>query len=184
MTPVDSVHRFSRTDPRTVAPDRQGWRGLGIPGHHKRKCWTLLHNEQVLVTALLLIPGELSIRHSHESGELAIRYDHNLIPVVTWNPPGMVHPPIPGDVEQAGNSLLDVSGMADQDRGAIPDAGLAELIEVLLTEQREIRQVLEKVVQADSRPYIAVDVLFPPFKTTIEDPAYPNRTTIVGQWYD
>ena len=29
-----------------------------------------------------------------------------------------------------------------------------------------------------------VDILFPPFKTTIDDPLYPEQKTIVGQWYD
>ena len=29
-----------------------------------------------------------------------------------------------------------------------------------------------------------VDILFPPFKTTIDDPAYAEPRTIVGPWYD
>jgi hypothetical protein len=39
-----------------------------------------------------------------------------------------------------------------------------------------------------SRPrpglHVAIDVLFPPFKTTIDDPAYPEKLTVTGQWYD
>ncbi len=47
----------------------------------------------VLVTALLLIPGERSIRHSHESGELSIAFSSELTPIVTWHPPGELHGP-------------------------------------------------------------------------------------------
>ena len=70
--PLDSLAIPSEGDPFTLPAERHGWRGLGLAGHHKRKWWTLLHNDQVLVTALLLIPGEHSVRHSHESGDLSI----------------------------------------------------------------------------------------------------------------
>jgi len=81
-------------DPFTLPPERHGWRGLSVPGHRKRKWWTLLHNDTVLVTALLLIPGERSVRHSHETGELSIHYDAALHPIVAWHPPGELHPSI------------------------------------------------------------------------------------------
>jgi hypothetical protein len=29
-----------------------------------------------------------------------------------------------------------------------------------------------------------IDILFPPFKTTIDDPAYADKVEIVGPWYD
>ena len=57
-------------NPYFLPDDRHGWRGLSLPGHRRRKWWTLLHNDTVLVTALMLIPGEASVRHSHESGDL------------------------------------------------------------------------------------------------------------------
>src|ERR1700688_142016 len=92
MAELDSIDEAKEINPYLLAPRQQGWRGLSIPGNHKRKWYTVLHNEQVLVTALLLIPGERSIRHSHESGELSIHYFGDLNPEVTWNPPGMLHP--------------------------------------------------------------------------------------------
>ena len=33
-------------------------------------------------------------------------------------------------------------------------------------------------------PGLIIDCLFPPFKTTIDDPAYPSVREITGQWYD
>src|SRR5215472_12253311 len=91
---MDPVEIPAHVDPFTLPAERHGWRGLSVPGHHKRKWWTLLHNDQVLVTALLLIPGERSVRHSHETGELSIHYDAALHPVVTWHPPGELHPSV------------------------------------------------------------------------------------------
>ena len=58
--------------PYTLPEERQGWRGVTIGGHHKRKASTVLNNEQVLVTALMLIPGERPIRHSLVSGGISI----------------------------------------------------------------------------------------------------------------
>src|SRR5262249_18367982 len=88
---MDSLEVPAAVDPFTLPADRHGWRGLSLPGHHKRKWWTLLHNDTVLVTALLLIPGERSVRHSHETGELSIHYDAALHPVISWHPPGELH---------------------------------------------------------------------------------------------
>ena len=54
---------------------------------------------QVLVTALLLMPGE--------TGELSIHYSDEMRPEVSWGPPGVLHggsPPIessPGDTSQS-----------------------------------------------------------------------------------
>lgn len=33
-------------------------------------------------------------------------------------------------------------------------------------------------------PGLIIDCLFPPFRTTIEGPAYPKVREITGQWYD
>ena len=82
-------------NPYTLPADLQGWRGESIPGAHKRKWFTLVENDKCLVTALLLIPGEVGIRHSHESGELSVHFSDEMRPEVTWNPPGMVHGGVP-----------------------------------------------------------------------------------------
>jgi len=161
---------------------RHGWRGLGLPGHRKRKWWTLLHNDQVLVTALLLIPGERSVRHSHETGELSIHYDAGLHPVVVWHPPGELHPGLPGEVQDTSQDALEAA--AEQARRSTSDAAMAELLSRLIADQRELRQKLDRLARASVQPRIIVDVLFPPFKTTIDDPAYPDTSTVVGQWYD
>jgi hypothetical protein len=176
MDPLDIP---AEVDPFTLPAERHGWRGLGVPGHHKRKWWTLLHNEQVLVTALLLIPGERSIRHSHETGELSIHYDAALHPVVLWHPPGEVHPSV-----GPSSSPTDLEAAAEHARSTTSDSAMAELLARLIVDQRELRQKLERLARASVEPRIIVDVLFPPFKTTIDDPSYPEKKTITGQWYD
>ena len=56
----------TRVNPYTVPADHQGWRGLALDGvNAKRRTYTVLWNEQVLVMALLTFPGERSVRHSH-----------------------------------------------------------------------------------------------------------------------
>jgi hypothetical protein len=179
--PPDSLSVPAEVDPFTLPAERHGWRGLGLPGHRKRKWWTLVHNDQVLVTALLLIPGERSVRHSHESGELSIHYDAALHPVVLWHPPGELHPHIPADSQSPTDEL---QAAAEAARRATQDAPLVELLTRLIGEQRDLRQKLERIARATTQPSIIVDVLFPPFKTTVDDPAVADKKTIVGQWYD
>lgn len=179
---LDPLHVSSETDPFTLPPERHGWRGLGLPGHRKRKWWTVLHNDQVLVTALLLIPGERSVRHSHETGELSIHYDGEMRPVVVWNPPGVLHPIIPSAQPEPVTDELEAA--AEQARRATQDSAMAELLTRLLVDQRAMRRKLDALARGKVSPFIIVDVLFPPFKTTIDDPAYADTKTIVGQWYD
>src|SRR5712692_10094698 len=105
MPEASSITEKSEVDPYLLPPELQGWRGLSIPGNHKRKWYTVLHNEQVLVTALLLIPGERSVRHSHETGELSIHYYGEMNPVVSWNPPGVVHPSLGESATRGGTPL-------------------------------------------------------------------------------
>jgi hypothetical protein len=176
MDPLDLPRE---ADPFTLPPDRHGWRGLGLQGHRKRKWWTLLHNETVLVTALLLIPGERSVRHSHETGELSIHYDAALHPIVSWHPPGELHPSMPAAATQD-----DIEAAAERARSTTSDSALAELLVRLIADQRELRQKLDRLARASTQPRIIVDILFPPFKTTIDDPDVPEKKTIVGQWYD
>ena len=176
FTGMDSRDIPAEVDPFTLPPERHGWRGLSLPGHRKRKWWTLLHNEQVLVTALLLIPGERSVRHSHETGELSIHYEAPLHPVVLWHPPGELHPSAPGGT--------DVTLAAEEARRTTSDASMAELLARLIADQRELRDRLDRLARATTQPRIILDILFPPFKTTIEDPDISEKKTVVGQWYD
>jgi hypothetical protein len=181
MTEPESVMVAKHVDPYRLPADQQGWRGLGVPGAHKRKWYTVLYNEQVLVTALLLIPGERSIRHSHESGELSIHYFGDLNPEVTWNPPGMLHPsPSQPPAERAALEQM-VTEAAAQSAG---NPGVGRLLHGLLEEQLRLRERLEEVLRPRPSPFVIVDILFPPFKTTIDDPAAPEQRTVVGQWYD
>lgn len=181
--PIDPIDIPAEVDPFALSDDRHGWRGLSVPGHRKRKWWTLLHNEQVLVTALLLIPGERSVRHSHETGELSIHYDAALHPVVLWHPPGELHPTVSSPASQQAGAD-EMKSLAQHAAQTTTDAPMAELLMRLIADQRELRQKLDRLARSAVQPSIIVDVLFPPFKTTIDDPAYPNQQTIVGQWYD
>jgi hypothetical protein len=176
---MDPIDLPSQVDPFTLPEERHGWRGLGLPGHRKRKWWTLIHNEQVLVTALLLIPGERSVRHSHETGELSIHYDAALHPVVSWHPPGELHPTVATPAVHD-----DVEAAAEHARGSTSDPAMAELLSRLIADQRELRQKLDRLASASVQPRIIVDILFPPFRTTIDDPALADKKTVVGQWYD
>jgi len=176
---MDPIEIPAQVDPFTLPAERHGWRGLGLPGHRKRKWWTLLHNERVLVTALLLIPGERSVRHSHESGELSIHYDAALHPLVSWHPPGELHPSTGAPAAQD-----EVEAAAEHARSSTSDPAMAELLSRLIVDQRELREKLDRLASASVQPRIIVDILFPPFKTTIDDPDVAGTKTVVGQWYD
>jgi hypothetical protein len=180
MEPLDRIDVPVNANPYLLPDDRHGWRGLSLPGHRRRKWYTLLHNDTVLVTALLLIPGEASVRHSHETGELSIQYDGVMKPRVLWHPPGEIHsgaPPAAPD---------EATRQAQENEALRGAAGspMADLLERLVIDNREMRSKLDAIAQAQREPRIIVDVLFPPFKTTIDDPGYPEQVTIAGQWYD
>jgi hypothetical protein len=169
----------TRVNPYTVPADQQGWRGLGLDGlNAHRRTYTLLWNEQVLVCALLLIPGERSIRHSHESGELSITFSDPLHPVASYTPGGLLHGgetiPLPAKELATADEVLQAAG----------SPVLGELLTKMLEEQRELRRAIERLTAAQPGPRMLVDILFPPFKTTIDDPAYPEPRTVVGPWYD
>jgi hypothetical protein len=172
----------TRVNPYGVPADQQGWRGLGLDGlAAHRKSYTLLWNHQVLVCALLLIPGERSIRHSHESGELSITFSDPLHPVVGYTPGGLLHGmPSTSTPEPAKSDAT----IADDVLRAAGSPVLGELMLKMLEEQRELRRAIERLSAAQPGPRMLVDILFPPFKTTIDDPAYPEPRTIVGPWYD
>jgi hypothetical protein len=172
-----------RVNPYTVPADQQGWRGLGVAGENaKRKTYTLLWNEQVLVCALLLFPGERSIRHSHESGELSITFVDALHPSVGYTPGGILHSGAavdsglkPGATDQVVAAALAESA-----------PGIRQLLEAMAEEQRRMQAQMEELYKSamPPGPRMLIDILFPPFKTTIDDPAYPEPRTIVGPWYD
>ena len=99
-----------RSSPYAVPQDQQGWRGLGLTDvSAKRRTYTLFWNEQVLVCGLLLFPGEKSIRHSHETGELSITFSDALHPSVGYNPPGVVHGGPPPATEANPGGLEPIS---------------------------------------------------------------------------
>ena len=148
-----------------------------MPGNSKRKWYTLLHNEQVLVTALVLLPGESSVRHCHESGELSIWYVDPMQPLVKWNPPGVFH---------AGPETPSAEAAAISVTPAHPDASVQQVLERLGALEGELRQLKESIEELKTpapKPMILVDVLFPPFTTTIDDPRF-GKKTVVGQWFD
>jgi hypothetical protein len=168
-----------RVNPYTVPPEQQGWRGLGAPNvSAKRRAYTLLWNEQVLVCGLLLLPGERSIRHSHETGELSITFADSLHPSVGYTPGGVLHGGAPEAAVRAdGASILTETLMA----AGGPE--LKQLVDQMLEEQAQLRRTIEEV-RAPAGPRMLIDILFPPFKTTVDDPAYAEKREIVGPWYD
>ena len=168
----------TRVSAYSVPEDQQGWRGLGLQDvNAHRRSYTLLWNEQVLVCALLLLPGERSIRHSHESGELSITFSDALHPTASYTPGGLLHGGAPAATPEEATRANDVLQAAGSPI-------LAELLTKMLEEQRDLRRLIEQLRTPAAGPRMLVDILFPPFKTTIDDPAYPEKRTITGPWYD
>lgn len=160
---------------------QHGWRGLGLPGNQKRKVYTVLHNEQVLVTALLMLPGERGVTHSHESGELSIHFDDPMAPSVSWHPPGEVHGGRAG--ESLAKQLADIMAAVKSGPSTAPEVASLAIQLGQLLEAPQLTEWMQVLVTPDPRPRVLIDILFPPFKTTIEDPRYPKKT-VAGQWYD
>lgn len=190
MPQIPASQEVPSTSPFTLPDDSHGWRGLQLPasaGSHRRKWYTLLHNEYCLVTAFVSLPGEQSIRHSHETGELNISYWGENQPRIHWNPPGVLHGPglLHGKpIEASTGPALDERVRSTLSRIGGRDPDLKDLLEMIL--QREVN-VSEQLAALAGRPpglHVAIDVLFPPFKTTIDDPLYPEKRTVVGQWFD
>jgi hypothetical protein len=178
MIPASQVVRTN-----VFAVPEQGWRGLGLTGDvsHRRKVWTVLWNEFVLVTAFVSLPGETSIRHTHETGELNISFVDPTRPMMHWNPPGVPHGGTPAGSPQ--------SDLDDRVRSAISRVGdkdpdIRSILEDILQREVDISAQLEALTRPQPGLRVAIDCLFPPFKTTIDDPNYPDKKTIVGQWYD
>jgi len=169
----------TRVNPYAVPPDQQGWRGLSLDGvNAKRRTYTILWNEQVLVMALLTFPGERSVRHSHESGELTVNFSDALHPTVGYTPGGLLHAGQPPAAE------TESSGLESEILAAATTPLLRGLLERLLEEQHSLRRTVQEMQARPPGPHIALDILFPPFKTTINDPAYREPRTIIGPWFD
>jgi hypothetical protein len=168
-------------NPFAVPDGQHGWRGLGAPGDRKRKWYTVLQNEFVLVTALVVLPGERSVRHSHETGELNISYAGENRPIIRWNPPGAPHG---GVVEVPDMPAEQPALLAALGRLSTGSPDLAEVLSSILGRQEQLERALAELGRPQPGLRVGIDVLFPPFRTTIDDPAYPDKRTITGQWYD
>ncbi len=172
-------------NPYTV--EEHGWRGLSIPGNRKRKWYTVLHNDKLLVTALLTgIPGEYGLRHSHESGELSVHFTDEMRPEVTWNPPGVLH----GGLPQPQKNVTDSIAETLQQRQAALKSGSSDVAELVSTimelqqQMQELQQQLRDAIKPAPAPRVIIDIIFPPFRTLVDDPVLPDKKVVVGQWYD
>lgn len=179
------MDKILRINPYTLPEEQQGWRGLTVPGSHKRKWYTILHNDKVLVTALLLIPGETSVRHSHESGEVSVHFLSEIKPLVTWNPPGMLH----GGAQARQEPTQPVAGTPFENEPFFESTNpeVAKLLKQMGQLQQQIaalQEGLRRLAAPEPSPRVIVDILFPPFKTTVDDPGCPEKKTVTGQWYD
>ena len=64
------------------------------------------------------------------------------------------------------------------------DPDVQSILEEILQREIDISAQLEELTRPQPGLRVAIDCLFPPFKTTIDDPLYPEKKTVVGQWYD
>jgi hypothetical protein len=87
-------------------------------------------------------------------------------------------------VAAASHDELEAAAEEARQHASTSDSAMAELLARLIADQRELRQKLDRLASASVQPRIIVDILFPPFKTTIDDPEVADKRTIVGQWYD
>ncbi len=173
-------------NPFQLPDEQKGWRGLEVSGRPRRRVFTVLETSQVLVTALLQLPGEPGVRHSHETGELSFRWAGGAAPFITWRPPGEWHG---GAAEIRADKAREVADGLALLRSQL-HAGSAE-IESLLSIAEALQQQID-ALQRQTRnaagpeggPGLIIDLLFPPFRTTIDDPSYPEVRTITGQWLD
>ena len=177
-------------NPYLLPPEEQGWRGIGLPGNRKRKVFTALHNDLVLVTVMVQLPGEMGARHSHESGELSIHYEGMMRPVITWYAPSEAHGGIPYNAGRPAAPSLgeELAQLLEEDapsEASTPEVErLTRKIQALQVQVQQLVQAQAELHRPSPEPRVLVDILFPPFTTTILDPAYPEPRTIVGQWYD
>jgi hypothetical protein len=55
---------------------------------------------------------------------------------------------------------------------------------VLEAHVKRVDDLVTQRLRPAPAPRVIVDILFPPFKTTIDDPGVAESKTVVGQWYD
>jgi hypothetical protein len=173
-------------NPFTLPDDQKGWRGMEVHGKPRRRVFTVLENEHVLVTALMQLPGEPGVRHSHDSGELSFRWAGDMTPFITWHPKGDWHggaaevrPNLSNEVTEALALLRDQLSKGSEETAAILSVAdkLQDQINQMTYQQRNAKS-------PEGGPGLIIDCLFPPFLTIIEDEDYPEKRTITGQWYD
>ena len=173
-------------NPFTLPEDQKGWRGMELTGHPRRRVFSVLETEHVLVTALMQMPGEPGVRHSHESGELSFRWAGDMTPFITWHPPGEWHGGIAEARASQASEVAEALALL-RDQLATGSAETAALLGVADKLQEQISSLQEQVRNAKGPaggPGLIIDCLFPPFKTIIDDPGYPSVREISGQWYD
>ncbi len=173
-------------NPFQLPEDQKGWRGIEVHGRPRRRVYTVLETDQVLVTALLQIPGEPGVRHSHETGELSFRWGGDMTPFITWHPPGEWHG---GAAEVRADRSREVAeGVAllrsQLKTGAVEVESLLRIAETLQEQIDALQHQARNAKGPAGGPGLLIDLLFPPFKTTIDDPSYPEVRTLTGQWYD
>lgn len=173
-------------NPFTLPDDQKGWRGLELTGRPRRRVFSVLENEHVIVTALMQMPGEPGVRHSHESGELSFRWAGDMTPFVTWHPPGEWHG---GTAEVRANESNEVAEalalLYDQlSTGSAETQALLGVAGKLQDQIDRLQHSIRNMHGPAGGPGLIIDCLFPPFKTTIDDPGYPEVREITGQWYD
>ncbi|MEE8517621.1 MAG: hypothetical protein V3S98_00670 [Dehalococcoidia bacterium] len=173
-------------NPFTLPEDQKGWRGMEVHGKPRRRVFSVLENEHVIVTALMQLPGEPGVRHSHESGELSFRWAGDMTPFVTWHPGGEWHG---GAAEVRTNLAQEVTEalalLRDQlSSGSAETAALLSVADKLQEQINTLQHQQSNAKGPAGGPGLIIDCLFPPFKTTIDDPNYPEVRTITGQWYD
>jgi hypothetical protein len=178
--------KVTRVDPYKVS--EQGWRGLGLPAGHKRKWYTVLQNERVLVTALITLPGETSVRHAHESGELSLNFLDRMNPRVTWHPPGEFHGG--GELVNGGSNSETLIDQITETRGKAVKPAIPEIesifarLDDMESQFKQLQTWIQGQLKPDPSPRLLIDIIFPPFKTIIDDPRFPPKKIVTGQWFD
>ena len=173
-------------NPFTLPEDQKGWRGLEVSGKPRRRVFSVLETEQVLVTALMQLPGEPGVRHSHESGELSFRWAGEMTPFITWHPGGEWHGGAAEVRPTQANEVAEALALL-REQLSTGSAETKALLDVAGKLQEQIDQLQYSLLNKQGPaggPGLIIDCLFPPFKTTIDDSAYPNVREITGQWYD
>ena len=153
-------------NPFELPDDQKGWRGIEVTGRPRRRVITVLETDQVLVTALLQIPGEPGVRHSHGTGELSFRWGGDMTPFITWHPPGEWHG---GIAETRADKSKEVAeGLAllrsNLKSGA---AEVESLLNIAATLQEQIDALQHQARNAKGPaggPALLIDLLFPPLR--------------------